>query len=81
MKSSNCAGWWKCPNWAGGFIAKGMNASQVRRELQRIRAQGPEIHSQVLPGDGTRVRPETNLDSNPVIHACKRLAQQHAMGA
>ena len=62
------------PQLAGGFIAKGMNASQVRRELQRIRAQGPEIHSQVLPGDGTRVRPETNLESNPVIHACKRLA-------
>ncbi|NGZ07627.1 MAG: hypothetical protein G8237_14875 [Magnetococcales bacterium] len=63
---------------AGDFIARGMSEAQVRKELMSRRASGPEIHSQVLPGDGTRIQPAARLDSNPVVAACRKMATQHA---
>ncbi len=66
---------------AGEFIAKGMDLAAVRKDLLARRAAGAEIHSQVMPGDGTRVRPEANLESNPVVLACRELAKQSATGA
>ncbi len=65
---------------AGEFIAKGMDVNAVRRKLMALRTDGEEIHSQLMPGDGTRVRPEENLDANPVVIACHRLAKQSAAG-
>ena len=65
---------------AGEFIAKGMNVDAVRKNLLARRASGPEIHSHVMPGDGTRVRPEENLEANPVVVACQKLAKQTAKG-
>ncbi len=62
---------------AGGFIAKGMDVNAVRKELMALRADGEEIQSHVMPGDGTRVKPEGNLDANPVVNACRRMAQQN----
>ena len=69
------------PNLAGGFIAKGMDAQAVRKELLARRASGPEVQSHVMPGDGTRMKPQANLNANPVMTACKRMAEQHATGA
>ena len=69
------------PNLAGGFIAKGMDAQAVRKELLARRASGPEVQSHVMPGDGTRMQPQANLNANPVMTACKRMAEQHATGA
>ena len=66
------------PHLAGDFIARGMGEAQVRRELMARRATGPEIQSQFLPGDGTRVQPAANLDANPVVNACRKLSTQHA---
>ncbi|MBF0263014.1 MAG: S49 family peptidase [Magnetococcales bacterium] len=66
------------PQLAGDFIAQGLDATQVRKELMARRATGPEIHSQVLPGDGTRIQPAAQLDSNPVVAACRRLVTRHA---
>lgn len=66
------------PQLAGDFIARGMNEAQVRKELMARRASGPEIHSQVLPGDGTRIQPAAQLDFNPVVSACRKMATQHA---
>ena len=68
------------PDMAGGFIAKGMDVNAVRKELMVLRATGEEIHSHVMPGDGTRMKPEGNLESNPVVNACRRMAQQHSGG-
>ncbi|OSM07665.1 S49 family peptidase [Magnetofaba australis] len=70
------------PDLAGGFIAQGMTSEAVRRELLAKRAQsdGPEIHSQVMPGDGTRIHPAQSLESNPVVASCRKIAQQHAHG-
>ena len=65
------------PAMAGEFIAKGMDVDTVRKELLSLRANGEEIHSHVLPGDGTQVKPEGNLESNPVVNACQRMAQQY----
>ena len=65
---------------AGAFIAKGMDVNAVRKELLSRRAAGEEIHSHLMPGDGTRVRPEENLNANPVVVACQRLAKQSAVG-
>ena len=59
---------------AGEFIAKGLDVAAVRKDLLARRASGPEIHSHVMPGDGTRVRPEENLEANPVVVACQKLA-------
>ena len=69
------------PDLAGGFIAKGMDAQAVRKELLTRRASGPEVQSHVMPGDGTRIKPQANLNANPVMTACKRMAEQHATGA
>ena len=69
------------PNLAGGFIAKGMDAQAVRKELLARRASGPEVQSHVMPGDGTRMKPQAHLNANPVMTACKRMAEQHATGA
>ncbi|MBF0181330.1 MAG: S49 family peptidase [Magnetococcales bacterium] len=66
------------PQLAGDFIARGMNEAQVRKELMARRASGPEIHSQVLPGDGTRIQPTAQLDSNPVVAACRKMATRHS---
>ncbi len=65
---------------AGTFIAKGMDLVAVRKELLARRAAGEEIHSHLMPGDGTRVRPEENLNANPVVVACQRLAKQTVAG-
>ncbi len=65
---------------AGEFIAKGMDVDTVRKALLSRRASGEEIHSHVMPGDGTRVRPTENLESNPVVLACQKLAKQTAKG-
>ena len=65
---------------AGEFIAKGMDVDTVRKALLSRRASGEEIHSHVMPGDGTRVRPTENLDANPVVVACQKLAKQTAKG-
>ncbi|MBF0625838.1 MAG: S49 family peptidase [Magnetococcales bacterium] len=66
------------PQLAGDFIARGLGEAQVRRELMSRRATGPEIQSQLLPGDGTRIQPAAQLDTNPVVSACRKLATQHA---
>lgn len=66
------------PHLAGDFIARGLNESQVRKELMARRTLGPEIQSQLLPGDGTRIQPAANLDANPVVSACRKLSTQHA---
>ena len=65
---------------AGEFIAKGMDLAAVRKDLLARRATGEEIHSHLMPGDGTRVRPEENLNANPVVVACQRLAKKSATG-
>ena len=67
------------PDLAGGFIAQGLDMATVRKELLSKRAESPEIQSNVMPGDGTRVKAEANLDNNPVISSCKKMAQQHKM--
>ena len=68
------------PNLACGFIAQGTTADAVRKELLAKRAQGgsnsQEIQSQVMPGDGTRMQPSQNLESNPVVASCRKIAQQ-----
>jgi len=69
------------PNLAGSFIAKGMDAPAVRKELLARRASGPEVQSHVMPGDGTRMKAQANLNANPVLAACRRMAEQHATGA
>ncbi|MBF0171415.1 MAG: S49 family peptidase [Nitrospinae bacterium] len=66
------------PHLAGDFIARGLGEAQVRKELMARRATGPEIQSQLLPGDGTRIQPAANLDANPVVAACRKLSTQHA---
>ena len=70
------------PDLAGGFIAQGMTSDAVRRELlaKRAKSDAPEIHSQVMPGDGTRIHPAQSLESNPVVASCRKIAQQHAHG-
>jgi capsid assembly protease len=68
------------PNLAGDFIAQGLGMEAVRKKLTTLRASGEEIQSQVMPGDGTRVNPETNLESNPVVAACQKMAKQKSMG-
>jgi len=68
------------PNLAGSFIAKGMDAPAVRKELLARRASGPEVQSHVMPGDGTRMKAQANLNANPVLAACRRMAEQHATG-
>ena len=65
------------PDLAGGFIAKGMDSASVRKDLMARRASGLEVHSQVMPGDGTRMQPGQNLESNPVVASCRKIAQQH----
>ncbi len=65
------------PDLAGEFIAKGVDLAAVRKELMALRAGGEEIHSHLMPGDGTRLKPEGNMESNPVVNACQRMAQQH----
>ncbi len=65
---------------AGEFIAKGMDVNAVRKDLLARRAIEPEIHSHVMPGDGTQVRSTENLEVNPVVVACQRLAKQSATG-
>ncbi|MBF0142858.1 MAG: S49 family peptidase [Magnetococcales bacterium] len=65
------------PHLAGDFIARGLSEGQVRKELMARRATGPEIQSQLLPGDGTRIQPTAQLDTNPVVSACRKLATQH----
>ncbi len=65
------------PDLAGGYIAQGVSLETVRKELLSKRATGQEIQSQVMPGDGTHINPETNLDNNPVVSSCRKMAQQH----
>ena len=67
------------PHLAGDFIARGMDVGQVRKDLMARRAAaGPEIHSTVMPGEGTRIQTTAaNLDNNPVVMACRKLAAQH----
>ena len=65
------------PDLAGNFIAKGMDMTGVRNELLSKRASSPEIQSHLMPGDGTRINPEANLDSNPMVNACQRMAKQN----
>ena len=67
------------PDMAGGFIAQGVDMAGVRKELLSKRAESPEIQSNVMPGDGTRIKAEANMDNNPVISSCKKMAQQHKM--
>ncbi|MBF0309819.1 MAG: S49 family peptidase [Magnetococcales bacterium] len=66
------------PQLAGDFIARGLDEAQVRKELMARRATGPEIQSQLLPGDGTRIQPAAQLDTNPVVTACRNLATRRA---
>ena len=68
------------PDLAGGFIANGLGTETVRKELISRRASGSDIQSHVMPGDGTRVNPDTNLESNPVVTACQKMAKQKTMG-
>ena len=65
------------PDLAGGFIAQGMDAASVRKDLMARRASGPDVQSHVMPGDGTRIQPSQNLESNPVVASCRKIAQQH----
>ena len=67
------------PQLAGGFIASGKSPDEVRKELMSLQGDTPEIMSHVLPGDGTRVT-ATNLDANPVVSACRKLASTHIEG-
>ena len=67
------------PQLAGAFIANGTSEAQVRKELMARRETGPEIHSHILPGDGTQVRADTCLGANPVVSACQKLADQHTV--
>jgi capsid assembly protease len=65
------------PDLAGSFIAKGLSLDNVRKELLTKRAESPEIQSNVMPGAGTQMNPEANMDSNPLVKACLRLAKQN----
>ena len=65
------------PQLAGDFIAKGMSEEDVRKDLMARRQTGPEIHSHVMPGDGTHAHSSTNLDANPVVTACRKLASKN----
>jgi capsid assembly protease len=65
------------PDLAGGYIAQGVDMTVVRNELLSKRASGAEIQSHVMPGDGTRINPEANLDANPLVNACQRMAKQN----
>ncbi|MBF0115476.1 MAG: S49 family peptidase [Magnetococcales bacterium] len=62
------------PHLAGEFIASGKTEEQVRKALMARRENGPEIHSHIMPGDGTDARAETNLNNNPVVVACRKKA-------
>ena len=68
------------PNLAGEFIASGKTEEQVRKALMARRENGPEIHSHIMPGDGTEVRVEANLDNNPVVVACRKKAVEMVGG-
>ncbi|MBF0137473.1 MAG: S49 family peptidase [Magnetococcales bacterium] len=68
-------------NMAGVFIAKGMTEEQVRKELLTMRASGPEIQTQVLPGDGTNSQSVSNLETNPLVMECRRRATMQGRGA
>ncbi len=65
------------PDLAGGFIAQGVDMTTIRNELLSKRASGAEIQSHVMPGDGTRINPEANLDNNPLVNSCQRMAKQN----
>ncbi|ABK45238.1 protein C, Serine peptidase, MEROPS family S49 [Magnetococcus marinus MC-1] len=64
------------PHLAGGYIAEGTAAEAVRKELLAKRADAEEIHSEVMPGDGTRMQPRQSLETNPVVASCRKLAGQ-----
>ncbi|WP_041641239.1 S49 family peptidase [Magnetococcus marinus] len=64
------------PDLAGGYIAEGQSAEAVRKELLAKRADAEEIHSEVMPGDGTRMQPRQSLETNPVVASCRKLAGQ-----
>nr|CRH06582.1 Putative protein C. Serine peptidase. MEROPS family S49 [Candidatus Magnetococcus massalia] len=64
------------PDLAGGYIAEGFSAEAVRKELLSKRADAEEIHSEVMPGDGTRMQPSQSLETNPVVASCRKLAGQ-----
>ncbi|MBF0589894.1 MAG: S49 family peptidase [Magnetococcales bacterium] len=64
------------PDLAGGYIAEGFSAEAVRKELLAKRADAEEIHSEVMPGDGTRMQPNQSLETNPVVASCRKLAGQ-----
>ncbi|OSM07600.1 putative serine peptidase [Magnetofaba australis IT-1] len=70
------------PDLAGGYIAEGFSADQVRQELlaKRAASSGAEIHSEVMPGDGTHANPAQSLTHNPLVASCQSLAKRHAMG-
>jgi capsid assembly protease len=65
------------PDLAGGYIAQGVDMTTIRNELLSKRAASPEIQSHVMPGDGTRVNPAANLDDNPLVNSCQRMAKQN----
>nr|CRH06141.1 Phage related peptidase [Candidatus Magnetococcus massalia] len=64
------------PDLAGGYIAEGFSSEAVRKELLSKRADAEEIHSEVMPGDGTRMQPSQSLETNPVVASCRKLAGQ-----
>ncbi|MBF0141092.1 MAG: S49 family peptidase [Magnetococcales bacterium] len=61
------------PELAGDFIASGKTQEQIRGELLARRVSSQEIHSQVMPSDSTRIE-TVNLENNPLVKACQKLA-------
>ncbi|MBF0213045.1 MAG: S49 family peptidase [Magnetococcales bacterium] len=62
------------PHLAGEFIAKGMSEGEVRTHLLSMRASSPEINSQITREQGSNTNNETNLETNPVVLACRKRA-------
>lgn len=64
------------PALAADFLSQRFSATEVRKRLLAMRASEdvPEIQSHVLPHVGTKM--QSNLDENPVVRACARLAME-----
>lgn len=69
------------PAKASEFISQKLTVAQARKELLALRAaedEKHEIRSHVLPETGTNAK--LDLDNNPVVQACQKLAAEMTAG-
>lgn len=60
------------PERTAGFLAEGLNESQVRKVLLAARAESPEIHS-TLPAEAVASNTNPQSAANPLISAIRKL--------